>query len=123
MAHLLKALGEAALRPRKVGGVWHKPAISGRVAGELRRAALLEGRDWPYDQERPKPKKHGLVKKLKGHKHDAESRIRQADIERKMADMPVKVANYRKATKPKEPTLLESITTSLKERKLKARGV
>ena len=33
-------------------------------------------REWPHDLERPKPKKHGLVKKLKGHKHEAESRIR-----------------------------------------------
>ncbi|KAK9850809.1 hypothetical protein WJX84_002677 [Apatococcus fuscideae] len=122
MAHLLKALGEAALRPQKVRGLWYKPVISGRRAGELRRAALLEGQEWPYDKERSKPKKHGLVKKLKGHKHEIESRIRQQDIERKMADMPKMIADFRKTSKPKEPSLLDSILTTAKERKLKARG-
>jgi hypothetical protein len=44
MAHLLVKLGEAALRPHLVGGSWHKPVISGRIAALLRKKELLAGR-------------------------------------------------------------------------------
>lgn len=43
-ARLLEKLGEAALKPQKVGDVWRKAAISAKNAAKLRREWLLEGK-------------------------------------------------------------------------------
>jgi hypothetical protein len=44
MASALKKFGEAALKPRLVNGLWHKPKVSARQAADLKKAALFEGR-------------------------------------------------------------------------------
>ena len=38
---LLQTLGEAALKPKLVKGVWRKPPISARYAARLRKDTLL----------------------------------------------------------------------------------
>ena len=38
---LLQTLGEAALKPQLVKGVWRKPPISARYAARLRKDTLL----------------------------------------------------------------------------------
>jgi hypothetical protein len=44
MAHLLIRLGEEALKPRAVNGVWRPAAISAKNAAKLRKQTLLAGR-------------------------------------------------------------------------------
>lgn len=67
MAHLLAKFGKQALQPRLVNGVWHKAAISARMAAKLRKEALLAGEPWPFDDP---PKSEVIPRKPKGHKHD-----------------------------------------------------
>lgn len=44
MANALKKLGEAALKPLKRNDYWLKPKVSARVAADLKKEALSEGR-------------------------------------------------------------------------------
>ncbi|KAK9804276.1 hypothetical protein WJX72_004337 [[Myrmecia] bisecta] len=121
MAHLLLRLGEAALKPIKVGEVWHKAAISGRIAARLRKQALLEGREWPFEPATVQPK---VPKRPKGHKHNKLKLLRVKEIEEKLEAMPKRVAEYRKLAteRDKGSSLVDLLTLLPKERRIKARG-
>ncbi|EIE21286.1 hypothetical protein COCSUDRAFT_57189 [Coccomyxa subellipsoidea C-169] len=121
MASALKKFGEAALKPRLVNGLWHKPKVSARQAADLKKAALFEGREWPYPEEEKKPNRRGFgqYKALKGHKHEKESAIREAKIAENLADMPKKIAAYRESRKLKEGSLMDRLLSTVKERRMK----
>lgn len=97
MAHLLANLGKEALKPQKVGNVWHKAIISAKNAARLRKEALLAGRYACFVDHRrhllfdkaihtdsshvisrcfrrewefDEPRKEAKSVKRKGHKHD-----------------------------------------------------
>jgi hypothetical protein len=44
MANALKKFGEAALKPLKRNDSWLKPKVSARIAADLKKEALSEGR-------------------------------------------------------------------------------
>ncbi|BDA51115.1 hypothetical protein COCOBI_17-3350 [Coccomyxa sp. Obi] len=121
MASALKKFGEAALKPRLVNGIWHKPKVSARKAADLKKAALFEGREWPYPEEEKKPNKRGFgqYKALKGHKHEKEQAIREEKIAENLADMPNKIAAYRESRKLKEGSLMDRLLSGVKERRMK----
>ncbi|GAB4818433.1 hypothetical protein N2152v2_005479 [Parachlorella kessleri] len=118
MAHLLAKLGEAALKPQKVGDVWRKAAISAKNVARLRREWLLAGKEWPYDpvKEVPKPRKP------KGHKHDKQKVVREKAIEANMANMEDRVAAYRKSNQLQNVSLLDRLLNTPKQLRLKQRG-
>ena len=47
MANALKKLGEAALKPVLRDGSWLKPKVSARIAADLKKEALVAGRQEP----------------------------------------------------------------------------
>ena len=47
MANALKKLGEAALKPVFRDGSWLKPKVSARIAADLKKEALVGGRQEP----------------------------------------------------------------------------
>ena len=47
MANALKKLGEAALKPLYRDGSWRKPKCSARIAADLKKEALIAGRQEP----------------------------------------------------------------------------
>eukprot|EP00884_Botryococcus_braunii_P000586 jgi/Botrbrau1/10528/Bobra.7_1s0009.1 len=118
MAHLLAKFGEAALRPHLVGGSWHKPIISGRIAALLRKKELLAGRPWPYEKESTQKKPFGF-KRFKGHKVDKLSAARKEEIAKNMEEMPAKIAAYRESMKLKPGSLIDRLLLTPKQRKLK----
>lgn len=50
MANALKKLGEAALKPLCRDGSWRKPKCSARIAADLKREALVAGRQEPLNK-------------------------------------------------------------------------
>ena len=86
--------GELAqlLRPRLVGGRWHKPALSGKRAAKLRKETLLAGGDWPHDP----PRKPGKPLVFKGELKRARAKEdREALIAENLKQMPKWVAAHR----------------------------
>jgi hypothetical protein len=43
MAHLLAKLGKEALKPSKIGNVWHKPILSAKNVARLKKEVLQSG--------------------------------------------------------------------------------
>lgn len=112
---LLKKLGEAALKPQKVNGLWRKPAISAKNVARLRRESLLAGEQWQFEEEKkPRP-----YKKPKGHKVDRLKQIRLVEIEENMKNMPQKIAKYRESQKLKDTSYMDKLLLTTKERKIK----
>lgn len=122
MASLAKLarLGAEALRPQFIGGVWRKAAISAKNQAKLRKAALLDGRDWFGDTGAPitPPKR----RKPKGHKWERLRVIRHEQIAANMATMDEKIAAYRESKKLQDKNMLDLLTLSTKQRRLKDRG-
>ena len=40
------------MAPQKVDGKWRKPEVSRRLVAKVRKAWLLDGRAWPFEEER-----------------------------------------------------------------------
>lgn len=98
MAHILQRLGEAALMFRQVGQKTLPPIISRRQAAAIKRQYDELGKPWPYAHLFPGPAKNqepynGM--RQKGHKRLREQESRQAEIEKKMQQMPSIIAEYR----------------------------
>lgn len=58
--------------PLQINGSWQKPLISAKNAARLRKEALQQGKEWPFD----KPAAEAARRKPKGHKHDREKPLR-----------------------------------------------
>lgn len=58
--------------PLQINGSWHKPLISAKNAARLRKEALQQGKEWPFE----KPAAEAVRRKPKGHKHDREKPLR-----------------------------------------------
>ncbi|KAK9806436.1 hypothetical protein WJX73_007344 [Symbiochloris irregularis] len=118
---LLERLGKAALQPSCIGGFWRKAAVSPRLASRLRRQDIIAGRDWPYSEELP-AKRYGFGLKKgqpKGHKWQKAKEHRLLDIEKKLQDMPEKIAAYREHRKLKDTTVKDMLQSTNKERRLR----
>jgi hypothetical protein len=119
-AALLARLGAEALRPQFVNGSWRKAAISAKNQARLRRETLLGGSPWIGDDINP-PSDPPKRRKPKGHKHEREAVVRQQLILKNLRDMPQKIAEYKESRKLKEGSLLDRLTMTPKERRLKQR--
>lgn len=119
-AKVLEKLGKDALRAHFVNGSWRKAAISAKNQARLRREALLDGRPWVGDEIRP-PSDPPKRRKPKGHKHDREALVRQQTIQKNLEAMPQKIAEYRESRKLKEGSILDQLTMTPSERRLKQR--
>lgn len=117
-AALLKQLGEKALRPVKVGDIWHKAAVSAKNLAKERKLTLLGGRPWEFDQETAGQGK-GYRRKLKGHKHDKLASARQDDIRKNLEGMGDRIKAYRESRKLKESSILDQLLMTPKQRRLK----
>ncbi|KAL4422994.1 hypothetical protein ABPG77_005474 [Micractinium sp. CCAP 211/92] len=118
---LLSKLGRAAVTFNRVGeGSWRKPAISAKNLARLRREALLAGEEWPYD----KPAAEVQRRKPKGHKHDREKPLREAAIQKKLAEADKRIAEYRAAQHApmREASLVDRILLTPKQIREKAKG-
>ena len=118
MSAVQKALGSlpAAMQPTRVNGKWHAPEFSRRKLAELRKAALGFDLSWEWDRER-KPVRE---REPKGHKHNRDKPLREAKIAAALAKQPELIAAYR-ARREIKPTVLEKLTMSAAELRLKRR--
>ncbi|KAL4451957.1 hypothetical protein ABPG75_007619 [Micractinium tetrahymenae] len=118
---LLSKLGSAAISFTRVGeGVWHKPAISAKNLARLRREALLAGEEWAHD----KPAAEVKRRKPKGHKHDREKPLREAAIQKKLAEADKRIADYRAAQHApmREASLMDRILLTPKQIRQKVKS-
>eukprot|EP00878_Enallax_costatus_P006385 GHUV01006696.1.p1 GENE.GHUV01006696.1~~GHUV01006696.1.p1 ORF type:complete len:133 (+),score=20.24 GHUV01006696.1:226-624(+) len=99
MSHILRRLGDAALKFRQVGpNKFLPPILSRRRALVIRKEWLAQGKEWPYEHIVP-----GIPKndppynggKQKGHKRYISQEERQQKITAAMAKMPQLIADYR----------------------------
>lgn len=118
MAHLLAKLGKEALKPKKVGDVWHKPVISRKTLAKLRKSFLNDGKEWEFDE----PVKEKVVRAPKGHKVDRLKVIKDEEIAAKMASMQKTVDEYRKNKKNVAVSAIDLLTLTSKQIRAKNRG-
>ncbi|KAI7842612.1 hypothetical protein COHA_003716 [Chlorella ohadii] len=117
---LLEKLGQEALRFRPVAGSWHKPAISAKNAARLRKETLAEGGEWAYERAAEPARR----RKPKGHKHDREKPLREAEIARKLEQADQRIADYRAAQHApmREASLMDRLLLTPKQIRQKVKN-
>ncbi|KAL6781123.1 hypothetical protein ACKKBG_A09915 [Auxenochlorella protothecoides x Auxenochlorella symbiontica] len=116
---LLRKLGEAALKPQNVGGVWHKAQISAKNVAKLRREALLATGKWEFE---PEPKEEKPRKPNKGHKHDRQKPARMRVIAENLAGMDERIEKHRAAKREIKASLIDRLTMTPKQLRQKAKS-
>lgn len=110
----LARFGAEALKPQTVGGggrnPWRRPLLSRRQAADARKAAIRAGTFGSFDEARggwleawdvvPEPR---VLPAPKLHKRERTREERYASIEANLADMPKKIAAYRKTVADRKP--------------------
>ena len=110
-ARLLKCHGEEAFKPQFVKESWRKPAISGREAAILRKAAIRDGTYGAFDPQTgrgwdplwDKPGKVSSIRPPKETKRERTRESRAERIEQLLEQADEKIEAYRKAQLEKKP--------------------
>ena len=108
---LLKRHGEEAFKPHFVEESWRKPAISGREAAILRKAAIRDGTYGAFDPQTgrgwdplwDKPGKVSSIRPPKETKRERTRESRAERIEQLLEQADEKIEAYRKAQLEKKP--------------------
>ena len=87
------------MKPKQVDGKWRKPELSRRVIAKVRKAWLLDGKEWPFDKPRTNYGGWAIEDlppvKQKGKKVDRLKVERQKHIDERMKLMPKLIEEYR----------------------------
>lgn len=115
-AHVLSRLGKEAVRPRKVGSVWRKPAVSAKNVARLRKTGDFEWLNTISE------KKERVDRPPKGHKHDRLRVELEKQRAEKMANMSKIVAEYRQKKSELNVSALDRLILTKKQLRQKSRG-
>ncbi|KAJ2161128.1 hypothetical protein GGF46_001717 [Coemansia sp. RSA 552] len=96
LKHLKTQHGESAFKATFVNGFWRSPRFSLRRQADLRKACVLNGVD-PASIAMPElaPQKIMRKKAPKGHKQQREYAAKQAEIQKKLDEMPERIRKWK----------------------------